>query len=125
MTPMTGSQSPPTAETLQLSVHAAEQYQQRVKPGLDLAAARAELEQLLPAGQITGDPPAWLRSAGRTPYYMIISDAIALPLTPQTGGWIATTCVTQTTLTQTRRSAKSTRKASLAAGKRARRRTRF
>ena len=114
MTRVTSSRPAPTVQTLQLSVHAAEQYQQRVKPGLDLAAARAELEQLLPAGQITEEPPAWLRSAGRTPYYLIISDAVALPLTPQQGRWIATTCVTQTTLTQTRRAAKSTRKASLA-----------
>ena len=106
---MTSSPPPPTAQTLQLSVHGCEQYQQRVKPGLSLAAARAELEQLLGAGEITGDPPAWLRSAGRTPYYLIISDAVALP-TPQTGGWIATTCVTQTTLTQTRRAAKSTQR---------------
>lgn len=125
MTRVTSSRPAPTVQTLQLSVHAAEQYQQRVKPGLDLAAARAELEQLLPAGQITEEPPVWLRSAGRTPYYLIISDAVALPLTPQQGRWIATTCVTQTTLTQTRRAAKSTRKASLASRKRARRRTRF
>ena len=125
MTLVTSSRPAPTAETLQLSAHAAEQYQQRVKPTLDPGAARAELEQLLPAGEITEDPPAWLRSAGRTPCYLIISDAVALPLTPQRGRWIATTCVTQTTLSQARRAAKSTRKASLAARKRARRRTRF
>ena len=67
MTPMTSSQPPPTAQTLQLSVHAAEQYQQRVKPGLDLAAARAELEQLLPAGRSPGTRPHGCAQRGVPP----------------------------------------------------------
>ena len=49
---------------------------------------------------------------------------IVLPLAPQADAWVATTCVTQRTLTPTRRAAKSARKASLAARKRAQRRTR-
>jgi hypothetical protein len=86
--------SAPPPDSVLLSGHAMLQYQQRVKPGLEPGAARAELDRL--------------RS-----------------LAPHADGWIATTCVTQRTLTPTRRSAKSARKASLRAGKRAQRRTEF
>ena len=44
---------PPTADTVALSAHATWQYQQRVKPGLDLDAARDELERLRPLGEIS------------------------------------------------------------------------
>jgi hypothetical protein len=114
----------PTPDTVTLSAHATWQYQQRVKPGLDLDAARDELERLRPLGEITTLAPDWVNAARPAPYYLLLSDAIVLPLAPQAAGWVATTCVTQRTLTPTRRSAKSARKASLAARKRARRRTR-
>lgn len=120
-------QSPPTpsAETVLVSAHAAEQYQHRVKPGLDLDAARAELERLRAIGDISPRAPGWVNAANPAPYYLLIGDAVVLPLLPQGDGWVATTCVTQRTLTPTRRSAKSARKASLGAGKRAVRRARF
>ena len=44
---------PPTPDTVALSAHATWQYQQRVKPGLDLDAARDELERLRPLGEIS------------------------------------------------------------------------
>ena len=115
---------PPTPDTVALSAHAVEQYQQRVKPGLDLDAARDELERLRPLCEISTVAPDWVNAARQAPYYLLLSDAIVLPLAPQAAGWVATTCVTQRTLTPTRRSAKSARKASLAARKRAQRRTR-
>ena len=108
-----------------LSAHAAEQYQHRVKPGLDLDAARAELKQLQLVGQISTRAPGWVNAAKPAPYYLLLGDAIVLPLAPQAQGWVATTCITQLTLTPTRRSAKSARKASLGSGRRARRRARF
>lgn len=114
----------PTPDTVTLSAHAIEQYQQRVKPGLDLDAARDELERLRPLGEITTLAPDWVNAARPAPYYLLLSDAIVLPLAPQAAAWIATTCITQRTLTPTRRTAKSARKASLAARKRAQRRTR-
>ena len=43
------------------------------------------------------------RAANPAPYYLLIGDAIVLPLLPQGDGWVATTCVTQRTLTPTRR----------------------
>ena len=114
----------PTPDTVALSAHAIEQYQQRVKPGLDLDAARDELERLRPLGEIATLAPDWVNAARPAPCYLLLGDAIVLPLAPQAAAWIATTCVTQRTLTPTRRSAKSARKASLAARKRAQRRTR-
>ena len=107
-----------------LSGHAAEQYQQRVKPGLDPHSARAELERLRPLGEIATVAPVWVNAARPADYYLLLGDAVVLPLAPQGDGWIATTCVTQRTLTPTRRAAKSARKASLGARKRAQRRAR-
>jgi hypothetical protein len=90
-----------------LSAHAAEQYRHPVKPGLDLEAARAELEQLRLVGEITSIEPAWLNAAKPAPHYLLITDALALPLVPQNGRWIATTwiattCLANSTLTPTR-----------------------
>ena len=117
---------PPQPRTLLCSAGTRSlQYQQRVKPGLDPGAARAELDRLRSLGQISADAPHWLNAAKPAPYYLLLGDAIVLPLAPHADGWIATTCVTQRTLTPTRRSAKSARKASLRAGKRAQRRTQF
>jgi hypothetical protein len=118
------SSQPPTPGIVALSAHAVEQYQQRVKPGLDLDPARGELERLRPLGEISTEPPDWVNAARPAPYYLLLGDAIVLPLAPQAAGWVATTCVTQRTLTPTRRSAKSARNASLAARKRAQRRAR-
>jgi hypothetical protein len=115
----------PTPDTVAFSDHAAEQYQQRVKPGLEPGAARGELDRLRPLGQISAEAPRWVNAAKPARYYLLLGDAIVLPLAPQEDAWLATTCVTQRTLTPTRRSAKSARKASLRAGKRARRRGRF
>jgi hypothetical protein len=115
----------PTADTVLVSRHAAEQYQHRVKPGLNIAAARRELERLRALADVSSRAPRWLNAANPAPYYLLIGDAVVLPLLPQGEGWVATTCVTQRTLTQRRRDAKSTRRASLGARKRAARRARF
>jgi hypothetical protein len=113
----------PALREVRLSAHAAKQYRHRVKPGLDLEAARAELEQLLLVGEITSIEPAWLNAAKPAPHYLLITDALALPLVPQNAAWIATTCLANSTLTPTRRATKSARRQSLASRKRARRRT--
>jgi hypothetical protein len=107
-----------------VSAHAVEQYRDRVKPGLDPDAARAELEHLRALGRVQTEPPGWVNPARPAAYYLLLGDQIVLPLAPQADAWVATTCVTQRTLTPTRRAAKSARKASLAARSRARRRTR-
>ena len=118
------SPSSPDPKQVTVSAHAVRQYRDRVKPGLDSGAARAELEQLCALGLITPEAPAWVNPARPAAYYLLLGDQIVLPLAPQTDAWVATTCVAQRTLTPTRRAAKSARKASLAARKRALRRTR-
>ena len=115
----------PRPDNVMLSAHAVGQYQHRVKPGLDLETARGELERLRGLGEISAEAPDWVNAAKPAPHYLLLGDAIVLPLAPQGDGWVATTCVTLRTLTSTRRNAKSSRKASLAARKRAQRRARF
>ena len=116
----------PSLPTKQVAVsaHAVEQYRDRVKPGLDSDAARAELKQLCALGLIQTEAPGWVNPARPATYYLLLGDQIVLPLAPQADAWVATTCVAQRNLTPTRRAAKSVRKASLAARKRALRRTR-
>lgn len=70
----------PIAETVTVSAHAAARYRHRVKPGLDLRAARGELERLRAMGGISAREPAWLRAANPAPYRVLIGNAIVLPL---------------------------------------------
>ena len=114
----------PTPGSVRLSAHAVEQYRRRVKAGLELDAARVELERLVGVGELTAVEPAWVNAARAAPYYLVLADACALPLHPVAGGWVATTCVANLTLTSVRRAAKSARHGSLGAEKRAQRRAR-
>jgi hypothetical protein len=114
----------PNPDQVTVSAHAVEQYRDRVKPGLDPDGARAELEQLCTLGRIQTQAPGWVNPARPAAYYLLLGEQIVLPLVPHADAWVATTCVAQRTLTPTRRAAKSARKASLAARKRAQRRTR-
>ena len=113
-----------TAQTVLVSRHAAERYRDRVRPGFEVDAARAELERLREAGEISTVAPAWLNAANPAPHYLLLGKDVVLPVLAQGDGWVATTCVTQRTVTPTRRAAKSVRRASLGASRRARRRTR-
>ena len=114
----------PNPDEVMVSAHAVEQYRDRVKPGLEPDAARAELEHLRALGQVRTEPPGWVNPARPAAYYLLLGDEIVLPLAPEADAWVATTCVTKRTLTPTRRAAKSARRASLAARKRAQRRSR-
>lgn len=114
----------PIAQTVTVSAHAAARYRHRIKPGVDRHAAGGELERLRAMGEVSAQEPALLGAATPAPYYLLIGDAIVLPLPPQAHGWVATTCVTRRTLTATPRKAKSARRASLGACKRAHRRAR-
>ncbi len=114
----------PNPEQVTVSAHAVEQYGDRVKPGLEPDAARIELEQLCALGLIQTKAPGWVNPARPAAYYLLLGDQIVLPLAPQADAWVATTCVAHRTITPMRRAAKSARKASLAARKRALRRTR-
>ena len=109
---------------MNVSGHAVEQYQQRVKPALELDAARGELERLVSVAQVTAVEPSWVHDAHPSPFYLLIGDAVALPLEAQDGGWVATTCLVAGSYTPVRRAQRAAYKASRAAAKRAKRRTR-
>jgi hypothetical protein len=115
----------PQLDDIDLSEHAVEQYRERAKPALDPAAARAELARLVFNGEILTEPPEWTRSAGTKPYYLVIADALALPLAPQSGRWVTTTCLVKTTLTERRREERAQHKARRASAKRGQRRARW
>jgi hypothetical protein len=122
---MSSDRSGPTAQTVLVSKHAAEQYRDRVRPGLEVDAARAELERLREAGEMSTVAPEWLNAANPALHYLLLGEDVVLPILAQGDGWVATTCVTRRTVTPTRQTAKSARRRSLGASRRARRRTRF
>ena len=95
--------------------------QARTRPGRRPRRARAAAAR---SASSRRRRPGWVNAARPAAYYLLLGEQIVLPLAPQADAWVATTCVTQRTLTPTRRAAKSARKASLAARKRAQRRTR-
>jgi hypothetical protein len=109
----------PTREAVLISDHAAEQYRHPLKPALDPDAARAELTQLVAVSEITSLEPPWVHAAKPAPFYLVLSDALALPLLLQTDGWVATTCVAKTTYTPTRRAQRSAYKRWKGSAKRA------
>jgi hypothetical protein len=114
----------PAAQAVRISDHAVEQYQQRIKPGFDLDAAQAELEKLRTVAQIAASAPEWVNAVRQAPCYLLIGDAIVLPVLRDRNGWVATTCLIDRTITPARRQAKTARKASLGSAKRAQRRAR-
>lgn len=121
---MPGSPAP-IAETARVSAHVAEPYRHGIKPRRRTDAARGEIERPRAIGEISKQEPASLSAAHPRPYHLLIGDAIVLPLLPQAGGRVATTCVTQRTLTPIMREAKAARKASLAERNRAQRQARY
>jgi hypothetical protein len=115
----------PRLEEIDLTEHAVAQYRERVRPALELAGARAELAQLVLTGQILPQPPDWTRAGSPKPFYLVLGGSLALPLAPQAGRWVTTTCLVNGTLTSRRRQERQQSKAARAAGKRARRRARW
>ncbi len=113
------------SESVRISAHAVDRYRERIKPGLDEAAARIELERLRAVGTVVREPPTWLHAADHAPCYLLFGDDIVLPLLHADGGWIASTCVPKSTLTSERRQAKTARRRSLASRARAQRRDPF
>jgi tRNA C32,U32 (ribose-2'-O)-methylase TrmJ len=83
--------------TIQLSQHAVERFQQRVRPALSLLDAERELAQLALAGELIPEPPAWHAAtcAQIAEWYLVIADVV-LPLKQH---WsdrdvlVATTCL--------------------------------
>ena len=68
---MSSDRRGPTAQTVLMSRHAADQYRDRVRPGLDIDAARAELERLRHTGEVSSVAPERLNAANPAPHYLL------------------------------------------------------
>lgn len=68
---------------IHLSQHAIDRFHERVRPGLDRAAAEDALAQLALLGTIESEPPEWLarRQRQRAACYLVAGDVV-LPLDP-------------------------------------------
>ena len=82
--------------TIQLSEHAVERFQHRVRPALDVDAASDALAALILFGEVVDTPPPWHAGncAQLAPFYLVAGDVL-LPLKEH---WsepdvlVATTC---------------------------------
>lgn len=86
-----------TTHTIQISRHAVERFQERVRPGLDLAGAEDELARLILRGELTATPPAWHAAtcAQIAPWYLVAGDVV-VPLkehVSEDGVLVAATCL--------------------------------
>lgn len=91
-----------TTHTIELTSHAVQRYQQRIRPGLSIEAAENELARVVLVGEFVTEPPAWhLGSCAQlAPFYLCLADVL-LPLTPhhrQPGVLVATTCLAKGSL---------------------------
>lgn len=90
------------AFTIELTTHAIERYQQRVRPALDVEDAADELGHVALFGTVSEEPPEWHAHtcAQLSPFYLEVAD-IVLPLKPhrtQPGVLVATTCLAKSDL---------------------------
>jgi hypothetical protein len=113
-----------STQTVELTAHAVQRYQQRVRPALSLEAAADELARVALVGEITTEPPTWhLRSCAQVaPYYLSVADVL-LPLTPHRGRpglLVATTCLVKGSLSPDARRYRTARRRRSAARRRSR-----
>ncbi len=92
----TGVQGEVTAIDVVLSRHAVERFRERVRPGLNLPAAREALERLVAMSPVVAERPAWLHEDGEaSDAWLEVTDAIVLALRRCGASWHATTCLTR------------------------------
>jgi hypothetical protein len=70
-----------------VTAHAVERFVERVRPGLDAAQARGELERILCTAEVGSRAPAWLaeRAVAEGPIYVVVDDVV-LPAVPTASG---------------------------------------
>jgi hypothetical protein len=83
--------------TVELSRHAVERFQQRVRPALGAPEAEEQLARLTLVADVTSEPPAWhaVACAQWAPLYLVAGDVV-LPLKAhavEAGVFVATTCL--------------------------------
>jgi hypothetical protein len=85
--------------TVTLTVHAVERFQERVRPTLDLEAAKTELDRRADQfGRRVEARPDWLGMEGRNivapaDAYLLIGDDVVLPLADRSTGPLALSCL--------------------------------
>lgn len=65
---------------IRLTRHAIERYVDRVRPGLGIPEAEAELEQLVRIGQVLADAPPWYHGNARKPAAYLVAGDVLVPL---------------------------------------------
>ena len=106
-----------------LTTHAAERYQERVRPALDTERARDELEHLIHLSEATPEPPCWTDTAQEGDQYLNVSDGVCVVLERGESGRLhAVTVLTRGEMSAGARAARNARKAQLRRARRARNR---
>ena len=109
--------------TVELSRHAVERFQQRVRPALEPLEAEEELARLALVAELTSEPPDWhaVSCAQRASWYLVAAD-IVLPLkqhATEPHVLVATTCMARGELSEDvrrRRRARRHRRTRVTAG---------
>lgn len=100
--------------TIQISSHAAERFNERVRPALTADAAADEFARIALVGTVSEAPPPWhLRNCAQiTPFYLEVAD-ILVPLKPhwsEPGVLVATTCIPKGSLSDASRERRTARR---------------
>ena len=113
---------------VELSKHCVERWRRRVRPGLDLAAARRELKGVLECagGEPVDEAPEWSRLALPDSHtsFLVVDDDLVPVLIERGGRLVAKTCVPRGSITPWERLRRRRRKASQGSGGRSGRRPR-
>ena len=87
---------------VELSKHCVERWRNRFRPGLDVAAARRELEGVLECagGRVVDSPPDWTRLAEPDSHtsFLVVSEDLVLVLIERGERLLAKTCVSRGTI---------------------------
>ena len=84
---------------VRFSGHAVERFRERVRPGLTLEAARADLIRVVESGRLVSQPPRWIQWDERSPLFLELGDVV-FPLRTASGeaDWEAATCLVRGSL---------------------------
>ena len=87
---------------LEISKHCVKRWRDRVRPGLNTAAARRELEGVLECAgdEVVDLPPDWTRLAEPDSHtsFLVVGDDLVLVLIDRGDGFLAKTCVPRGTI---------------------------
>lgn len=110
--------------SISVTDHAVWRYQERVRPGLELADARRDLLRLLKGCEVTTDLPDWTRDReDRVDAVAVLSDGVVLALIRERGSkYRAVTCLVRGGMGEQTRARRNAWKAKRRAARHARNR---